>query len=1116
MASNDTCTTCQSPGKHHWICVQCSDFAFCDSCWSRWPLHQPGRVGYDGKPHEKANAQVVNRLRNILQPQWTPEAHEEQLQQDDDTTWFGIDRDSSNKPIFQDYGRFATLMGESKTLGLNDGVRYPQLVSFIGQTGAGKSTIIKLLIDHHTSQEPFPSPVTSSSDNDRVPTTGDVHLYADPESYKGRDPMLLLYTFSDVVVFVLRNARAFASTVLEKLLRWGQSSIDKSVNQPTLPHAVIVLNATDQANEKEWDVSEATRLFLEGVRDAVNLDPQLKEYVQTWHPRQIKTTEELLGCYYASITVVRVPVPPRFMLIDTQVGKLFDVIQKNCEASHIAKKQARMLATADQLQMYLHAAYDHFALNLYEPFDFVKETLKHSPISRDFGGNILKLALLIKEHHSWTIGSTKLIFDQLGNMVAHCVFLEAVRQGRMGNIVKLLDDAYGQFCKDALRLYIELYTPCNYLHPIHGQCVNFKNTHDAKGHQNSRGKVIGNGSYVPDLDYPHYEPSWMDQIRRCLNGLQARFNKSSTDSSESQSVAVVHLEFIDNFFSTLGDVSLFKSNTACFCCLQGMPEYPLPCGHILCRPCVEAHATKSSRKLVLHSCPLHTAHTSWEPGFVIPIAPPFSGVRVLCLDGGGVRGIAELQVLKAIEKELGSDLHIQDFLDLIVGTSTGGIIALGLGVRKWSVDECIDHFKNLCREAFQPRELVGIPFLEHMAVLNHGSMYKTKPFQNVLQNTFKCEPLFGDTGQDMKAPIKVAITTATSVDQHPVVLANYSRPDPTTYELPYEFHRPDVLTKEFKVWEAARATSAAPPFFKVFTKEDTSADYMDGAIYYNNPVRVAYHEQRLVSEKKPSDKRPSDNKPPDILISIGTGTNDEIKEKIADHAASNSSQREAHAFGNIQRFYRILAERFDYLLGCNRAWKEFVAEMTVSNLSDYASSPRRRMLRVDPDLKSKVPRLDDVGQVDAIEDATKSYMKSIPARTREIAHKLVASTFFFDKDTVKQGDTGFQCTGTISNRFEEESDEMRGIGDFLLRCIRGDVLPYFVVQVDEDEPWTIPISNTVLTDMKADSYPDSTNSHIPISGFPRRLAGEDTESNVNSAGPKQLSPLVTRPKANTY
>ncbi len=113
---------------------------------------------------------------------------------DEDTTWFGIDRDAQNRPIFQDYGRYATIIANSSTA--DNQIRYPQLVSFIGQTGAGKSTIVKMLIDQQERRSgvswanTFSSPVVGSSQNDSVPTSGDVHLYPDPGTWSGRYPML--------------------------------------------------------------------------------------------------------------------------------------------------------------------------------------------------------------------------------------------------------------------------------------------------------------------------------------------------------------------------------------------------------------------------------------------------------------------------------------------------------------------------------------------------------------------------------------------------------------------------------------------------------------------------------------------------------------------------------------------------------------------------------------------------------------------------------------------------------------------------------------------------------------------------------------------------------------
>lgn len=57
--------------------------------------------------------------------------------------------------------------------------------------------------------------------------------------------------------------------------------------------------------------------------------------------------------------------------------------------------------------------------------------------------------------------------------------------------------------------------------------------------------------------------------------------------------------------------------------------------------------------------------------------------EVLTASRGGVRGIVELEILRQLEKEFGDMINVQSFFDLIVGTSTGGIIALGLTARNW-------------------------------------------------------------------------------------------------------------------------------------------------------------------------------------------------------------------------------------------------------------------------------------------------------------------------------------------------------------------------------------------------------------------------------------------------
>ena len=75
---------------------------------------------------------------------------------------------------------------------------------------------------------------------------------------------------------------------------------------------------------------------------------------------------------------------------------------------------------------------------------------------------------------------------------------------------------------------------------------------------------------------------------------------------------------------------------------------------------------------------------------------------LLSLDGGGVRGLASLLILKRIMESID---HLNppkpcDYFDMIGGTSTGGLIAIMLGRLKMTVDECIDAYVGLAQSIF--------------------------------------------------------------------------------------------------------------------------------------------------------------------------------------------------------------------------------------------------------------------------------------------------------------------------------------------------------------------------------------------------------------------------------
>lgn len=197
--------------------------------------------------------------------------------------------------------------------------------------------------------------------------------------------------------------------------------------------------------------------------------------------------------------------------------------------------------------------------------------------------------------------------------------------------------------------------------------------------------------------------------------------------------------------------------------------------------------------------------------------------------------------------------------------STGGIIALALGVKNRPVDECITRFVKLCDQAFTPRELHKIPVMKKVAAFSHGSTYKTRPLHAALQDEFGDDALFGGRKKgDSRNFTKVAITSTDEAGQKAIIFANYHHSGKDSRS--YEHYRPSSPELEMRIWEAAAATSAAPSYFKPFYHGVAGRSYLDGALYNNNPVRVAHREIPMLWPDVSS-------KAPDIFLSIGTGQN---------------------------------------------------------------------------------------------------------------------------------------------------------------------------------------------------------------------------------------------------
>lgn len=83
----------------------------------------------------------------------------------------------------------------------------------------------------------------------------------------------------------------------------------------------------------------------------------------------------------------------------------------------------------------------------------------------------------------------------------------------------------------------------------------------------------------------------------------------------------------------------------------------------------------------------------------VPKAEGQKGLRILCLDGGGTRGIASLASLRAIVDAVGG-VEPSDAFDIICGTSTGGIIAFLIGLRRETIGFAKKRYDTLIKRIF--------------------------------------------------------------------------------------------------------------------------------------------------------------------------------------------------------------------------------------------------------------------------------------------------------------------------------------------------------------------------------------------------------------------------------
>ena len=254
------------------------------------------------------------------------------------------------------------------------------------------------------------------------------------------------------------------------------------------------------------------------------------------------------------------------------------------------------------------------------------------------------------------------------------------------------------------------------------------------------------------------------------------------------------------------------------------------------------------------------------------LQPDNRPLRILCIDGGGIKGLVPALILQRIEMQ--TRRPIRELFDLVCGTSTGGIIALGTCINHQDICDIVSVYEQQASTIFANDGATrwrgaavglgagmgatlggglgagmgaGMGAAAGAAVAGAARLLRDPPARhsaNGLEQILQRFSINSETGEhrtmadphgpSIMAVPKVFVVAAEEKDTRfkPYLFRNYVNPG---------MHAtPGSNTG--KVWEVGRATSAAPTFFPPISIDGTK--FFDGGLVANNPIQYAVREVR--------------------------------------------------------------------------------------------------------------------------------------------------------------------------------------------------------------------------------------------------------------------------------
>ncbi|OAP65530.1 hypothetical protein AYL99_01502 [Fonsecaea erecta] len=937
-----------------------------------------------------------------------------------------------------------------------------------------------------------------------------------------------LYAVSDVVVFVT-NEDQNITFLLVRALEWAATAVLHSVNYPSRKTLVIVRNGALGYSRQFLDNELLERLFLDRQDFLWKTSPVLQDFVNDYNSKQDRFTKhiyrnrDLYDALYVKIICCCIPHVSEMEeqgdeTLFAQYVKLRTQIDDASQRAIDMRSKGWMKYNVSSLSQILFSAFEHFRTSE-KAFDFNEVARISKPNPKSFSDHIANFLRLAFESPASSkiramipdIISLNLVVWSMRNLT-HVVDPARLFDGMTNGDKEPFSLAHR--CQCAIQEYQEKYQQCGYRFSENDLCTNGPTTAHQRLHL-STSKKRADGELIPRH---MLDPHLVSEIRHRFLEHYENFASDGRTGYRSMikpapgKVTRVRQAVMQKYCKQWTPMT---SNITCLACLQAVPENVLHCGHGYCVQCVRELGRPSESfesAWTFEVCPLCSARMGDNYSHLIRERPRCAGARLLTLDGGGIRGIIELAIIREMEKRLNLQIPFRDYFDLIVGTSTGGIIALALamGDRDANTQTSLmtDAFKSFAVSTFaHPRAgslltKIGLGHFVTSVVMSFGlyqALFDSAPLENGLKRFFGAHTsLFGSARtRHHQCSTRVAVFATKEFGKRAHLITSYNRPNLASSS---DFEREDDESKGMRIWEAGLATAAAPFYLAPFKKAETGILYFDGALYMNCPAPGAVEEIR----KLWPDHTPS----LDVLVSIGTGIQD-----------SEVKIPRAIRIGGFEEICRTFHSKLD----SENQWQEFIASGATDGIRD-------RLHRLNPPIDENLQKVTlwHWNKMGKLEEMVQRQMREPEwkARLDDAANALLASLFYFEPHTEEAAasnnlsHTGTrhingslpEIHGTIRSRLRHGSGELvrlltRVQGFFYTKLSMSRATPSALLQHD---PWTEiavfhPIKDKVVRSGQRFRVPvrleesseskllvlavrlDNCSAPLPISGFPTLL-----------------------------